>query len=153
MDTVTYPNEEVETLLEEHAVCYKAQIEESKELARRYRVVWTPGLCWLDGEGNLLHQNVGYFEPHEFLAEFLSGCARVAAGRGDWKAARKSFEQVAERWPESHAAPAALYWAGVAGMRDSGEAEALMTPWKRLLEQYPRDAWAMKVSFIEEKKE
>jgi TolA-binding protein len=152
MDAVTYPNDEVATFLEEHAVCYKPQVDENKGLARRYGVAWTPGLCWLDGDGNLWHQNVGFFEPHEFLAEFLFGCARVAAGRGDWKAARASFEEVAERWPESFAAPAALYWAGVAGMKDTGETEALLASWKKLRKQHPRDSWAMKVAFIDKKR-
>lgn len=149
MDAVTYPDDAVEQFLSKEVVCFKPQIDENKDLARRYGVVWTPGLLWLDAEGSSHHQNVGFFPPEEFLAECAFGMGKVAAGCGDWSRALEHFDRVAETWPGSHAAPAALYWAGVASKMDSGKLEGLMERWKQILSSHPRSAWAMKVSFLE----
>jgi hypothetical protein len=148
MDAVTYPNDDVQALLDERAVPYKPQIDENKDFAKRMGVVWTPGLLWLTPEGDLAHSNVGYFEPDEFQAELVYGFGKVAAAQRAWNAARRSFDEVADRWPQSFAAPAALYWAGVAGKNATDDVGPLKTAWNRLLDVHPESAWAMKVSFL-----
>lgn len=150
MDAVTYPNEEVADYLTKNAVCFKPRIDEAEELAREMGVLWTPGLVWLDHQGTVQHSNIGYFEPSEFLPEFAFGCAKVALGRSDWKAARRHLTEIHDKWPESNAAPAALYWQGVASKRDFDDVARLLECWRQLLEEYPASAWAAKVRFIEE---
>jgi hypothetical protein len=152
MDTVTYPDEPTQAFLADNVVPFKPRIDQNEDLARRYGMTWTPGLVWLTPDGLACHKNVGFFEPDEFLAESLFGCGQVAAGQSDWKTARERFDETARRWPKSFAAPAALYWAGVAAKKTTGEVGDLLTHWKKLLADHPRDAWAMKVSFIRDKK-
>src|SRR5262245_56211419 len=130
MDAVTYPNDEVAQFLNRYVVPVKAQIDRHKDLARRYEQVWTPGLVWMDAQGEAHHRNVGYFEPHEFLAECCIGLAQVAIAQRDWDAALERLELVRSTWPESFAAPAALYWTGVAGKLRSNDAQDLLRPWR-----------------------
>jgi len=148
MDTVTYPDAETQRFLNEHVIAFKARIDEHADLAKGFGTTWTPGLVWLTPHGRACHQNVGYFEPEELRAESLYGCGHVAAGDSDWSTARERFEQTAERWPRSHAAPAARYWAGVAAKKATGDVDDLLKAWKRLLDDHPESAWAMKVSFL-----
>jgi hypothetical protein len=150
MDAVTYPDDDVQRFLAERVVAVKPQIDQETELAKRYGAVWTPGLVWMTPDGKACHQNVGFFEPAELLAESVLALGRVAGGRSDWKEARERFDEVTRTWPDSHAAPAALYWAGVAAKKDSGEVDGLMAAWKQLRKDHPDSAWATKVSFIED---
>ena len=124
---------------------------EVRDLAKSFGLVWTPGLLWLTPEGRMCHRNVGFFEPEEFLAESLFGCGQVAAGQSDWERARATFQETVDRWPRSHAAPAALYWAGVAAMK-VGQKDDMVRSWKKILSDHPESAWAMKVSFIQKSK-
>jgi TolA-binding protein len=148
MDTVTYPNDEVARFLHERVIPVRLQIDRNKELARRYGARWTPGLIWLDEQGQKHHDNVGFFEPAELLAETTYGCARVAIGKGEWDRGRQLLSEVVDHWPESFAAPAALYWLGAAGKMATGDSNLLLSTWRRLLAEYPGTAWAMKVSFL-----
>lgn len=150
MDAVTYPNDRVAEFLSEHTIPIKLQIDENQSDAKEYGMNWTPGLVWLDGEGSAHHSNVGYFEPDELIPECLLGAARVAAGTGNWDGANSLFTRIGSDWKDSHAAPAALYWQGVSAKMATDEVEPLLKNWKRLIETYPKSAWAMKVRFIED---
>lgn len=148
MDAVTYPNDDVQHFLEKHCVLMRLPIAKSKDLAQRYSIEWTPGLVWMDPTGQAHHTNVGYFAPQEFMAECSFGLGRVAAGTGDWKAASEHFKRTSERWPDSFAAPAALYWRGVAQKQATGDVDKLLTSWRRLQKAHPDSSWAAKVSFL-----
>lgn len=148
MDAVTYPDERVREFLSERLVPFKPQIDEHEDLARRYGVTWTPGLVWLGPDGTACHTNVGYFAPEEWVAESLFAAGQSAAGQADWESARDHFLEVAEQWPRTHAAPAGLYWAGVASKKVTGEPDELVRLWNGLSAQHPESAWAMKVSFL-----
>lgn len=148
MDAVTYPEKRTQRFLAERVVAFRAKIDEHQDLAKELGVCWTPGLVWTTAEGVPFHRNVGFFEPDELLAEALLGCGHVAAGQSEWETARARFEEVVQRWPRSHAAPAAQYWAGVAGKKATGEVDALVSAWNELLARYGESAWAMKASFI-----
>lgn len=153
MDTVTYPSQDVAKYLSDHFVCFKPQIDVETDLARRYGVKWTPGLLWLDEQGNAAHENVGYFDPPELLAECTFGRGRVAVAKGDWETARERFEEVLSRWPDSFASPAALYWSGVSAKMSGGDVEDLLERWHHLIDRHPTSSWAMKVSFIRDEKD
>jgi TolA-binding protein len=148
MDTVTYPNDEVAQLLHDRFVCFKPQMDRHQELAQRYGVLWTPGMLWLDERGTKRHSNVGFFEPREFLAECTYGAGKVAGGRKDWKTALQCFDEVQQRWPDSFAAPAAMYWGAVAAKFATGKTDELLRRWRELLSGHPGSAWAMKISFL-----
>jgi hypothetical protein len=148
MGTVTYPDDEVAQRLHDRFVCFKPQIDKHPELAQRYGVLWTPGLLWLDERGTRRHENVGFFEPHEFLAECTFGEGKVAAAQKDWAGALARFDEVGQRWPDSYAAPAAMYWGAVAAKFSSGNSNDLVNRWKELLSRHPQSSWAMRIAFL-----
>lgn len=150
MDAVTYPDDDVIDLLTSSFACYKPPIADNQALASSYGVKWTPGLVWLTPDGEQVHDNVGYFAPTELMAEATYAQGQGAVRAGDWKQALENFESVTARWPESFAAPAAQYWAGVAGKMKADDSAPLLAKWKQLLKSYPDSAWAMKVKFIED---
>ncbi|MEZ5978673.1 MAG: hypothetical protein R3F34_10685 [Planctomycetota bacterium] len=147
---MTYPDSDTRKFLAENVVAHKVCVDDEERLVTRYDVAWTPGLVWTTPAGEAVHTNVGYFDPTEFQAECSFACGRVAAARGDWDRALERFDATAERWPHSHAAPAALFWAGAASKRSTGEVDGLLDRWKRILSDHAESAWAMKVSFVEE---
>jgi TolA-binding protein len=151
MDAVTYPNKEVVQHLSEHFVCFKPRIDAHRALAKQFGVAWTPGLVWLDEAGVAHHQNVGFFSPDELLAECTFGRGKVAIGKSDWKSASACFTEVADRWPNSFAAPAALYWNGAASKMATNDSAPLLDNWHRLIDEHGDSAWAMKVSFLNKK--
>lgn len=150
MGTVTYPDDEVAQRLHDRFVCFKPQLDRHPDLAQRYGVLWTPGLLWLDERGTRRHENVGFFEPREFLAECAFGEGKVAAARKDWAQALACFDEVRQRWPDSYAAPASMYWGAVAAKFATGNGNDLVDRWRQLLSEHPRSSWAMKVSFLRE---
>ena len=149
MDAVTYPDEDVVRFLNEQTVCYKPRIDENEALAARFGVQWTPGLVWLTPEGKPCHENVGFFDPDEFLAESTFALGAAAVQEGAWHRALEHFESIPQRWSGSFAAPAAMYWSGVAAKMSSGEVRPLLSRWRQLLSAHPKSAWAMKAGFIE----
>ena len=74
------------------------------------------------------------------------GLAKMAFHRQDWKEAERGFREVVDRYPESEAAPEALYWAGVARYKNSGDGGALTETARAFSEMYEDTSWAKKAS-------
>ena len=87
--------------------------------------------------------------PDEFLAESTFALGAAAVQEGAWSRALEHFESIPPRWSSSFAAPAAMYWAGVAAKMSSGEVGPLLKRWRQLLNAHPKSAWAMKAGCIE----
>jgi len=62
--------EQVYTLLNDHYVPIKINLDSEKNLARKYRVTGIPALLFLDSQGNLLKRINGYV-PMDNLAAAL----------------------------------------------------------------------------------
>src|SRR5262245_34233022 len=149
MDAVTYPDARVEKFLNEEVVAFRPELHQETALAEGYSMLWTPGLVWLDDTAVARHSTVGWFPPEQFLAESLLGCAHVELWDDAGKA-RQKFERIVNEFAGTRAAPAAMYWAGVAAMKASGSSDDLLRWWKRLRQEHAESSWAMKVAFIEQ---
>jgi len=62
--------EQVHTLLNDHYISIKLNLDSEKSLARKYRVSGIPALLFLDSQGNLLERINGYV-PMENLVRTL----------------------------------------------------------------------------------
>jgi TolA-binding protein len=82
----------------------------------------------------------------DFLAQLKLGSAHVAFGRKDWKRAEELYRKITEELPNADAAPEALYWAGVAKYKASGDAKSLGETAQQFKTKYQQSTWAKKAS-------
>ena len=79
----------------------------------------------LDPDGTVRHRFEGYLPAQDFLARLELGLAHAAFAKKQWAEAEQRFRQIVDDHPQSEAAPEALYWAGVAKYKASGDGAAL----------------------------
>lgn len=74
------------------------------------------------------------------------GLAHSAFARGRFAEAEPLFREIVDKYPNSDAAPEALYWAGVSRYKGSGEAAALGDTARAFSSRYTDTSWAKKAS-------
>ena len=103
-------------------------------------------MAGLDPEGIKRHQFEGYLPAEEFLAQLELGLAQSAFAHEQWGEAQERFRRIVQQFPKSDAAPEALYWAGVAKYKASGDASALADTARQFKQKCPESIWAKKSS-------
>jgi TolA-binding protein len=100
----------------------------------------------LDPSGVERHRLEGYLPKDEFRAQLEMGLARIAFMNKDWADAERRYAAVLDHYPDSKAAPEALYWKGVSHYKATndhtvlGEMPGLFRP------KYPDSIWALKTA-------
>lgn len=124
----------------------REQPEDFQRLGSRFGAEWTPTILLLDPKGTERHRIEGYLPPDDFMAQLGLGLGRVEFSAGDFAEAERQLREVVDRHPETDAAPEALYWAGVAKYKASGDAAALQETGEAFHERYQDTTWAKKSS-------
>ena len=99
-----------------------------------------------DPSGVERHRLEGYLPKDEFRAQLEMGLARIAFMNKDWADAERRYAAVLDHYPDSKAAPEALYWKGVSHYKATndhtvlGEMPGLFRP------KYPDSIWALKTA-------
>lgn len=124
----------------------REQPEDFQRLGARFGAEWTPTILLLDGDGEERHRIEGFLPADDFIAQLALGQARIEFSSGDFAAAEHRYREIVERHPDSETAPEALYWAGVARYKASGDAAALHETGKAFQERYRDSVWAKKAS-------
>ena len=119
-------------------------IKENPAGFHRFDSAWTPSVIILDENGKERHRIEGYLPKDEFAAQLLMGLARVAFMAKKWAEAEMLYNQVTQGYPNSTAAPEAIYWAGVSKYRKTNDHHALGEVPKLLQQKYPDSVWAKK---------
>jgi TolA-binding protein len=88
----------------------------------------------------------GYLPTEEFRAQLELGLARVAFMHKRWSDAETRYGQLLERYPDSKAAPEALYWKGVSHYKASNDHTVLGELALQFEDKYPDSIWAMKTA-------
>jgi hypothetical protein len=145
---VTYPEFELQQLLQDHFVPVRLDVHQASEAVRRYNQNWTPTLLVLNEEGVEAHRVVGYLPPEELRAELHLGLGMACFDRDAWENAIIHLRETVIHFPETWAAPAAQYWLGVTRYKAEGTPDGLMAEWNILLERWPESRWARSASFI-----
>jgi hypothetical protein len=138
-------DERVVAAVRERFVPLKQRLGVHREASRRYRPFWTPTLLWLDPDGRVLLRWPGLIPADELLAQLDLGEALVGLRRGRFAEALDRLEACVDAWPESAAAPEALYWAGNVRYVMDGDRQSLDTARKTLTERYPESPAALRV--------
>jgi outer membrane protein assembly factor BamD (BamD/ComL family) len=98
----------------------------------------------LGENGKERHRIEGYLPKDEFAAQLLLALARVAFMQKKWTDAEKLYDEIVQKYPNSTAAPEALYWRAVAHYKKTNDHTVLGTVAKTLAEKYPNSVWSKK---------
>ncbi len=129
-----------------HFVPVKIHIKEQPATFDRFHAQWTPTFVILDPDGTERHRFEGFLPAADLVAQLELGRGQVAFGGKQFDEAEKQFRRVVEAYPESEAAPPALYWAGVAKYKATNDARALAETAAAFEQRYPDSEWAKKAS-------
>jgi TolA-binding protein len=124
----------------------RIHVKEQPAMWKRFGVRWTPTVLVLGPDGTEARRVEGFLPQGDLLAQLELGLAFLAVHKKDWTAAREEFERVVERFPETDAAPEALYWSGVAKYSGSHDATALKDLGRAFKERYTDTSWAKRAS-------
>jgi hypothetical protein len=122
------------------------QAADFQRFGERYEAQWTPTILLLDPDGTERHRVEGFLDADALLAQLELGMGKSAFKRQEWPAAERHYRNVVERHGATDAAPEALYWAGVARYKATGDASALADTARAFGERYQDSPWAMKAS-------
>jgi TolA-binding protein len=100
----------------------------------------------LDSNGVERHRIEGYLPNDEFRAQLEMGLARVAFMNKNWADAERRYDEVLDRYPNSKAAPEALYWKGVSHYKATNDHTVLGELPEQFEQKYPDSVWAMKTA-------
>lgn len=98
----------------------------------------------MDPDGEEEWRLEGYLPKEEFRAKLEMGLARVAFKRKDWADAERRYVEIAERYPDSHYAPEAVYYRGVSRYSASHDGADLTATAEALAEKYPDSEWRLR---------
>jgi TolA-binding protein len=76
----------------------------------------------------------------------MLGVGKSAFARSRFDEAEQWYERVVQTYPETEAAPEALYWAGVSRYKATNDAGALQQTARNFQERYTDTSWAKKAS-------
>lgn len=100
----------------------------------------------LDPNGKERFRIDGYLPRDEFRAQLELGLARVAFMSKKWADAERRYSEVLERYPNTQAAPEALYWKGVSHYKTTNDHTVLGELPGQFRQKYPQSVWALKTA-------
>jgi TolA-binding protein len=100
----------------------------------------------LDPNGKERYRIEGYLPVDEFRAQLEMGLARVAFMSKDFADAERRYAAVLDHYPNSKAAPEALYWKGVSHYKATNDHTILGELPGLFRQKYPDSTWALKTA-------
>ena len=145
MDKVTYPEGQVVNFINERVVPVRIPYDQ-KPLAEQFQVKWTPLFIILDAEGNEHYRTNGFLAPYELISMILLGTGKLHFDREAFTRAIGAFDELLEKYPDSGAAPEAVYFRGVSGYKRDEKPEPLKEAFEILRNKYPENPWAKRAA-------
>ena len=145
-----WPDERIVRFVNEHFLAARVHPQKNpddfKRYGQRYSAQWTPIVLLLDSTGAEHYRIEGFLPTEEFLGLLMLGWARMAFDAGQWDQAERRYREIVERLPDTDAAAEALYWAGVAPYKATGNPASLKATGDAFKRRYTNTAWAKKAS-------
>ena len=145
-----YPDPRVASFIETNFIPVRIHVrnhaDEFKRLGARFNAQWTPTILIIDPAGEERHRVEGFLPADDLLAQLTLGLAHSAFARGQFADAERWYREVVEKYPNSEAAPEALYWAGVSHYKATDDASALAETAAHFKNRYESASWAKKAS-------
>ena len=145
-----WPDERVVRFVNQHFLPARVHVkdnpEEFRRYGERYSALWTPTILELDADSVERHRVEGFLPADDFLAQLMLGLAHMAFKQERWADAERRFREIVERLPHTDAAAEALYWAGVAPYKATGDGASLKDTARAFTQRYQDSTWAKKAS-------
>ncbi len=141
MGAVTYSNDEVAGILNQEVVPVQLPYD-AKPQSRDYNVKWTPALFVIDGGGLEHHSSVGFLPPEEFVPFLILGMGKAYFDKEQLEDAIGQLQRVIDGYPDSMAAPEAVYLRGVCRYKTAHSVDGLVDAYELLQANYPSSEWA-----------
>ena len=117
-----------------------------QKYGEKYGAQWTPTILELDSQGVERHRIEGFLPTDDFLSQLMLGRAHIAFAEEKWDEAERRFRDIVEKFPDTDAAPEALYWAGVAPYKATHDNASLKKTASAFQDRYQDTSWAKKAS-------
>lgn len=140
MDAVTYPNEQVANFIIDKVV--PLRVPADHPLSRDFKITWTPTLITLDFYGKEHQRTVGFLPPEELIPSLLLGMGKSDFETDQYNDAIIHLNMLLAGYPQSGAAPEAVFLRGVARFKGSHDAKPLKEAYQQLTADYPASPWA-----------
>ena len=145
-----WPDERIARFVNQNFLAARVHVkdtpDEFKRYSERYHAPWTPTILALDPDGVEQHRIEGFLPADDLLAQLMLGRARIAFQQQQYAEAERRFREIVEQLPQTDAAPEALYWAGVAKYKATGDPAALKETARAFTKRYQDSTWAKKAS-------
>jgi hypothetical protein len=145
-----WPDERVARFVNEHFLAARVHPQKNpddfKKYGERYSAQWTPIVLLLDSDRVEHFRLEGFLPADDFLGHLMLGWARMAFDAGQWAEAEARYREIVARLPNTEAAAEALYWAGVAPYKATGNPASLKATGEAFKQQYRNSPWAKKAS-------
>jgi len=142
----TFRDPVVADLVAEHFISVRIVMDQPDHQAyfRRFGVIWTPTLLFLDRGLTAHYQWPGYLQQMDALAVVRIGLARCLMSRSRFVEACRHLEAVTDLPDQTHY-PEALFWLGTARYLIRRSEKDLESAWTMLKSRYPDSPWARKI--------
>lgn len=145
-----YSDPRVVEFIHQHLVPVRVHVkqnaDEYKRLSARFNAQWTPTILVVDSDGLERHRIEGFLPVDDFLSQLALGLARSAFARHNFADAEKLYREIVDKYPNTDAAPEALYWTGVSRYKMTGDGSALGDTARAFSSRYTDTSWAKKAS-------
>jgi TolA-binding protein len=144
LEAESYSDQETAAFINENFVRLEAHIKEHPAYFHRFDALWTPTVLILDANGVERVRLEGYLPRDEFRSQLELALARIAFTSKRWGEAEQRYGEVLARYPESKAAPEALYWEGVSNYKATNDHTVLGQLAEEFKQKYSDTIWALK---------
>ena len=145
-----WPDPRVVKFVNENFIPARVHVKDDSALfqkyGEKYGAQWTPTVLELDADGVERHRIEGFLPNDDFLAQLMLGRAQIAFAQQQWSEAERRFREIVDTFPDTDAAPEALYWAGVAPYKGTHDNSSLKATARAFKERYQDTSWAKKAS-------
>ncbi|MCX5806413.1 MAG: hypothetical protein NT010_10165 [Proteobacteria bacterium] len=114
---------------------------DSEPLATDFTLRWTPTLIILDANGKEHSRTIGFIAPEEFIPTILLGIVKTNFDLRQYDKAAPNLERIVNDYAQSFAAPEAIYYRAVCGVKVAHDIAGLKKAYELLAKDYPQSEW------------
>ncbi len=152
MNTGPYSNEKVQKFIMGNFIPLKSQCfwDKPTELMQKFEIKWTPTLIVHDPEGKEHHRMVGYLPVEDLIAQLILAKGKIYFDSDRYAEAIAQSQTVVDQYPNTGAAPEAIFFLGVAEYKRTHDSKFLRQIYDQLAAKYPQSEWARRAEAYSE---